>query len=133
MLPDGSLSWYKAEHNFYGSDQNLDKKVESSNDEPIKKPKSSFKNSYLKNFEELNKGFVDSYTLSKGGALLQVRNEMQSAKELSANNNKQENVPRNHDLRSVWIPKKFEGRNMFVSHIDSTIFPEKKGFNKIKF
>ena len=32
---------------------------------------------------------------------------------------------RDSAFRSVFIPKKFVGRNMFASHIDSTIFPEK--------
>ena len=32
---------------------------------------------------------------------------------------------RDSSFRSVFIPKKFVGRNMFASHIDSTIFPEK--------
>jgi hypothetical protein len=32
---------------------------------------------------------------------------------------------RSHDCRSVWIPKKYPGRNMFYSHLDSSIFPGK--------
>lgn len=30
-----------------------------------------------------------------------------------------------YDLRSVWIPKKYPGRNMFFSHLDSSMFPGK--------
>jgi len=32
---------------------------------------------------------------------------------------------RSHDFRPVWIPKKYPGRNMFYSHLDSSIFPGK--------
>ena len=32
---------------------------------------------------------------------------------------------RSYDFRPVWIPKKYPGRNMFYSHLDSSIFPGK--------
>jgi hypothetical protein len=88
----------------------------------------------------MNNGLADSYSLSKGGVLLQLRN--------SNNNNSSDNIMTNYDnkasnsrgnntlashnpdFRSVWIPKKYEGRNMFASHIDSAIFPNKTEYVK---
>lgn len=109
-----------------------------------------YKRDYLSKFDELNGGFEDSYSMSKGGALLQITKNnsvplnatttidepknlpSQNLPSFSYNqflpeapsNSKAAALVRNHDLRSAWIPKKFEGRNMFTSHIGSTLFPE---------
>lgn len=82
----------------------------------------------MKNFEEMNNGLVDNYSLTKGGTILQLKNGLKNTNRSNVHFSSQTNLPflpRNHDLRSVWIPKKFEGRNMFASHIDSMIFPDK--------
>lgn len=81
MLPDGSASWYKADFSYYGSDdQNLNKSMDL--EDRVKKPFNSlnnYKNDYIRNFDEMNKGLVDSYSISKGGALLQIRKEMENS------------------------------------------------------
>jgi hypothetical protein len=153
------MSWVN-ENNY-----NLGIKVE----EPVRSRYNSlnhYKNDYIRKFDEMNKGLADSYTLTKGGALLQInKHKSQSIMDLnhqpsqssyiqhrtpnypqlqqnlnesyqysanlnpsySYNYNSDQFKAREHDFRSVWIPKKFEGRNMFASHIDSMIFPDKAG------
>lgn len=173
MLPENSnVSWYQSDYNYYGNEPPSSgaEAVEASS---IRKPYNAlkhYKSDYLRNFEELNKGLVDSYSISKGGALLQIRNnnEKSSASQQNVSfvdendqnlmytkylprkdqlNRSYDNIQesqvwtssdykfdnqngsniRPHDFRPVWIPKKFVGRNMFASHIDSTIFPDKVG------
>jgi hypothetical protein len=154
MVPDGSVSWLNE------SNSNLP----LNGFEPTKSRYNSlnhYKSDYLRNFDESNSGFEDSYSMSKGGVLLQIsknnninNNNNNNNQSLHSSNSQDFNnkssqpnsaisynkylpesqkIPydpynktpvRNHDLRSVWIPKKFEGRNMFASHIGSTIFPE---------
>lgn len=101
------------------------------------------KSDYLKTFAESNKGFVDAYTERKGGDLVSIsRNgtdfptinrQFQSSSSANLFNSNSGNSintqKREHDFRSPWIPKKYDGRNMFVSHIDSTLFPDKSGSN----
>ena len=125
MIPNNdSVSWYHP-------DQDVE------NGKPSSSSVKSFKNEYNKVFDEINGGFVDAYSLSKGGALLKTNriDHFHSNDDLSPFHSQTENnfqnpsfTMREHDLRSVWIPKKYAGRNMFVSHIDSTLFPEKAGF-----
>ena len=153
MVPDGSVSWLNE------SNSNLP----LNGFEPTKSRYNSlnhYKSDYLRKFDESNSGFEDSYSMSKGGVLLQISRNNNNNNSFNNNqsitNTSQEfiNKPsqqtnstisynkflpeaqkipydpfnkspvRSHDLRSVWIPKKFEGRNMFASHIGSTIFPE---------
>ena len=91
------------------------------------------KDDYMKAFEELNRGFVDAYTEKRGSELVsmsrQGESDFTSASNLfKSNSGSVHSMPnvREHDFRSPWMPKKFPGRNMFVSHIDSTLFPDKQ-------
>ncbi|CAF0731929.1 unnamed protein product [Brachionus calyciflorus] len=119
-------SSYKDDFNYYGN-ENVGRSIDDLH--KIKGPYNSlntYNKGYIRNFEEMNSGLVDNYSMTKGGALLQLRDGLQNSSQV--NFSSQSKLPmgsRNHDLRSVWIPKKFEGRNMFASHIDSMIFPEK--------
>jgi hypothetical protein len=81
-----------------------------------------FQTEYLKLFDDVNRGFVDSYTTSKGGVLLKKNSDFETKFESPSES---KIVTHDADFRSVWIPKKFEGRNMFASHIDRAMFPEK--------
>lgn len=132
MVPEKTLSWYKGDHGFYGNSSELNSgsqlPANSSNNSST-----SFKNDYIKKFEEFNSGLVDSYSITKGGVYLSGKDGKHEGYNsqrlpLSAQNMPSEQklqTPRDYDLRSAWIPKKFEGRNMFASHIESTIFPDK--------
>ena len=162
MVPDGSVSWLNESN----------KNLPLNGFEPTKSKYNSlnhYKMDYLRKFDESNSGFEDSYSMSKGGVLLQIsknnnintttnNNQLnKSSMDIRDNKSSQSQSPavfynkflpeaqanqydpfnktpvRNHDLRSVWIPKKFEGRNMFASHIDSTIFPDKIGSVELLF
>ncbi len=93
------------------------------------------KEEYLKNFEEYNRGFVDSYSEKRGAELVSTsrqsgdfradRDTMSSNSGIFKSNSGSVSSFREHDFRSPWIPKKYSGRNMFVSHIDSALFPDK--------
>ena len=83
-----------------------------------------FQTEYLKLFDDVNRGFSDSYTNSKGGVLLKKDPKFDQKSEISSPS-QSKFVTHDTDFRSVWIPKKFEGRNMFASHIDRAMFPEK--------
>lgn len=84
-----------------------------------------FQTEYLKLFDDVNRGFVDSYTTSKGGVLLKKETKDSDFETKFDSQSQSKIVTHDADFRSVWIPKKFEGRNMFASHIDRAIFPEK--------
>lgn len=85
-----------------------------------------FQTEYLKLFDDVNRGFVDSYTTSKGGVLLNKKETKDSDFDTKFESQSQSKIlTHDADFRSVWIPKKFEGRNMFASHIDRAMFPEK--------
>ena len=59
-LNNNSTSWYQTDYNFFGSEeQNNDSK---SNYNSV----NHYKNEYFRNFDELNKGLVDSYSITKG-------------------------------------------------------------------
>lgn len=126
MIKTAFFSWYKDDYKYYGN-QTINKSYDE-NLNMAENPINPYKTDYVKNFEEMNSGLVDNYSLTKGGTLLQLKNGSRNTNRSKIHFSSQSNlptVPRNHDLRSVWIPKKFEGRNMFVSHIDSMIFPDK--------
>ncbi len=147
MLPySDKVSWYQSDYSFYGSDENLNgnqttRNSTEENHKHISKNLDHYKNEYLRNFDEMNKGFVDNYSISKGGVLLSIsnQNKLDDPYATKSNNsfgtnfsgdsynkfNSQSAKIREHDFRSVWKPKKFDGRNMFASHIDSAIFPDK--------
>ena len=136
MIPSNEgVSWYQSDFNFLGTD-----------DSQPAKPNRSFnsldhyKKEYLRNFEELNKGLVDNYSMSKGSPLLvsntsrennphskaiHMSQEILNAHQTDISNNQFTKI-RQHDFRPVWVPKKYDGRNMFVSHIDSALFPDKE-------
>lgn len=143
MMPsinDGA-SWYQSDFNFLGSDDPMPKKGVRSSFNSL----DHYKKEYLRNFEELNKGLVDTYSMSKGSPpLVSTRENNPHSKALqfshdffkaplsdSSNySNSNEKYPkiREHDFRPVWVPKKYDGRNMFVSHIDSALFPDKERY-----
>jgi hypothetical protein len=134
MMPHNStLSWYQAEHNLFGDEKHV------KGEEPSAKSLNvfdSYKNEYLRSFNEFNRGFSDSYSEKKGGELVSMSREFNDYKDNSTENLnglKSASMIREHDFRSPWIPKKYAGRNMFASHIDSTIFPDKAGFEKSFF
>lgn len=113
-----------------------------------------YKADYIRQFDEINRGLADSYTNSKGGVLLKLAaansNSSKSSKVAETNQKAASNLVyskylppetnafefdssseskllvHDQDFRSIWVPKKFEGRNMFASHIDSAIFPDKR-------
>ena len=150
MVPEGSVNWLNESN----------KNLPLNGFEPTKSRYNSlnhYKSDYLRKFDESNSGFEDTYSMSKGGALLQIsksnnftssNSSINSSAAQDVNNIPSQQNPtvfynkylpeaqkvpydpfnktpvRSHDLRSVWIPKKFEGRNMFASHIGSTLFPE---------
>jgi hypothetical protein len=137
MLPvetsQNAQSWYKGDYGFYGNNEKnaiISPRVTIAHREPYT-TLNQYKTDHIKRFDELNSGLADSYSLTKGGALLSMRNKQNESSDMETSEFSapklvsQSAVSRSHDLRSVWIPKKFEGRNMFASHIDSTIFPDK--------
>lgn len=88
-----------------------------------------YKSEYLKQFETVNKGFVDTYSMTKGGVLLKLdESKQQTANDRFQGPSEISKVAHDDDFRSVWIPKKFEGRNMFASHIGNAIFPEQQQY-----
>lgn len=146
---ENGVSWYQSEFNFLGSDD------PKSATKPTRSSYNSldhYKKEYLRNFEELNKGLVDSYSMSKGSPpLVSTREDanphskaIHMSQELfraplsdssilnssSSMMNESSKYPktRPHDFRPVWIPKKYDGRNMFVSHIESALFPDKERY-----
>ena len=129
MPNNNPVSWYKAEHNFFG-DGDLSRSDEFQNKQHD--VLDNYKNDYLRNFDELNKGFVDSYSAKKGGELVSTSSQDHDFRNYSSGSmntfKSGSGSIREHDFRSPWIPKKFNGRNMFISHIDSTIFPDKTGY-----
>lgn len=130
MMPSNDgVSWYQADFNFLGTDNDTKSSYNSLN---------HYKSEYLRNFDELNKGLVDNYSKLKGSppliSSLNRENAHSRAIHMSQENlktdeySKYPNIPktRPHDFRPVWVPKKYDGRNMFVSHIDSALFPDKE-------
>lgn len=85
-----------------------------------------YKSEYIKQFNDANRGLVDTYSMSKGGVLLKIDEQQKSDTSRFDSQSELKLVGHDQDFRSVWIPKKFEGRNMFASHIGSAIFPEKR-------
>lgn len=79
-----------------------------------------YKAEYFKQFDDINKGLVDYYSASKGGVLLKMTNESKEA------DSPKVQLSNDDKFRSIWIPKKFEGRSMFASHIGGVLFPHKK-------
>lgn len=137
MMPNNeNISWYKAENNFFGHNDVYNKNDSSTeNLNPNFKTIDNHKNDYLKKFEEYNRGFVDTYSEKRGSELVSVSrtdSEFQNNTDSDNANIFKSNSGsissfRAHDFRSPWIPKKYSGRNMFVSHIDSALFPDKIG------
>lgn len=131
MMPNNErISWYKAENGFMGQEGS-----DLSKGYNVNKSFSTMdhhKDEYHKTFEELNRGFVDSYTEKRGTELVSMskaESDFNSASNLfKSNSGSVRSMPnvREHDFRSPWMPKKYPGRNMFVSHIDSTLFPDKQ-------
>lgn len=133
MMPNNNenVSWYKAETNFFGHND-----IHNTNEPHKKKAHTTMdhhKDDYLKTFEEYNRGFVDSYTDKRGSELVSLSKngedfsrQLASASDLFKSNSGSVHSHREHDFRSPWIPKKYSGRNMFVSHIDSALFPDKE-------
>jgi hypothetical protein len=112
MMPENNLSWYKGDYGYYGNNEKTNLTIS-----PRTEPYNSlnhYKKDHIKRFDELNSGLADSYSMTKGGALLSIRNHQETGLFNYESNNEYENKShiRPHDLRSVWIPKKFEGRNM---------------------
>lgn len=124
MMPNNEkISWYKADNNYIGHDDPRNKAVTTLD---------QYKGDYLKTFDEYNKGFVDSYTEKRGAELVSLsKDESEFSRQLQSSSanffGKSASMQsfREHDFRSPWIPKKYSGRNMFISHIDSTLFPDK--------
>lgn len=137
MLPNNeNFGWPKAENSFFGHNDIYNKNDSSTENLNMNfKTIDNHKTDYLKKFDEYNKGFVDSYSEKKGSELLSVSrtdSEFQNNTDSDyANRFRSQsgalNSFRPHDFRSPWIPKKYSGRNMFVSHIDSALFPDKIG------
>jgi hypothetical protein len=134
LLPDEKLTWYKAEYNNFGND--LCSSSEVFNFKSSNQPEGLIKrrDAYFNRFDEMNNGLADNYSISKGGTLVKSSQNLSTAKKNDDLSNLKENSYlteskiqfREHDLRSIWIPKKFNGRNVFLSHIESTLFPEKE-------
>lgn len=80
-----------------------------------------FKSDYIRQFDDINRGLADSYSAAKGGVLLKMNAPYSNPR---VEGRDRPEVTHYHDFRSVWVPKKFEGRNMFASHIKGAIFPE---------
>jgi hypothetical protein len=127
--PNNGASWYQNDFNFVGSeDLAMDRKPKGYN------ALDHYRSEYLRNFDEHNRGFVDSYSKSKGSPPLvsSASRENAHAKALQVSQEILRSASiklpqtRPHDFRPVWVPKKYDGRNMFVSHIDSALFPDKE-------
>ena len=176
LIPENSsVSWYQSDFHFYG---NNNQSNEMNGLDKVKKSYNSldhYKSDYIKRFDEFNNGLIDTYSVTKGGALLMIRNHLNNSNNtpnrqnetesdvnkvksqtieplayakylpsseqrndeakfyapssISSDDFKSDQSPvRKHDFRPIWIPKKYEGRNMFASHIGSTIFPDKARF-----
>ncbi len=132
LMPNNpNVSWYKAENNFFGHDDVYKKNSGDAVTGPTL-PGDRQKQDYLKNFEEYNRGFVDSYSEKRGAELVstsrqggEMERNLSSGSGIFKSNSGSVHSLREHDFRSPWIPKKYSGRNMFVSHIDSALFPDK--------
>ena len=128
--PNNGASWYQNDFNFVGSeDLAMDIKPKGYNS------LDHYRSEYLRNFDELNKGFVDSYSKTKGSPPIVSSASRENAHSralhvsqeiLNPGSVHQMPKTRAHDFRPVWVPKKYDGRNMFVSHIDSALFPDKE-------
>ncbi len=70
LMPNNpNVSWYKAENNFFGHDDVYKKNSGDAVTGPTL-PGDRQKQDYLKNFEEYNRGFVDSYSEKRGAELV---------------------------------------------------------------
>ena len=121
MMPENNLSWYKGDYGYYGNNEKFD------SPRSVREPYNSlshYKKDHIKRFDELNNGLADSYSLTKGGALLSIRNQQDNGSinyDINNQNDSKFHI-RPHDLRSVWIPKKFEGRNMYLTIYNYRLF-----------
>lgn len=134
LMPNNpNVSWYKAENSYFGHDDIHKTNTPNADAKRNYITMDDHKGDYLKTFEEYNRGFVDSYTERKGAELVSLsrtesefeRGMCNSVNKFNSNSGSVQSL-REHDFRSPWIPKKYSGRNMFVSHIDSTLFPDKQ-------
>jgi hypothetical protein len=105
--------------NFYFDDNNgqqTTKNIGTMND----LISSDYKKGFLRAFDEQNRGFDDDYARNKGGTLVKFADRSLPPTKPAPTTSY--SIPE----MSIRTGKRMSNRNMFVSHIDSHIFPEKK-------